>query len=48
MRLTETIVSRVARTDHDTTVWITDLVLALLFFVTGFVALRRRHQPADR
>ena len=48
MRLTETVVSRVARTDHGTTVWITDLVLAALFLVAGFVTLRRRHrQPAD-
>lgn len=48
MRLVETVVSRAARTDHDTTVWITDLVVAALFFLAGFAALRRRHRPADR
>jgi len=48
MRLTQTVVSRVARTDHDTTVWITYFVLAVVFVVVGFVALRRRHrQPAE-
>ncbi|MFM2181836.1 MAG: hypothetical protein RJB61_130 [Actinomycetota bacterium] len=49
MRLTQTAVSRVARTDHDTTVWITYFVLAVIFVGLGFVALRRRHrQPAER
>lgn len=48
MRLTQTVVSRVARTDHDTTVWITYFVLAVAFVSVGFVALRRRHrQPAE-
>lgn len=47
MRLTQTVVSRVARTDHDTTVWITYFVLAAMFLGLGFAALRRRHRPSS-
>jgi hypothetical protein len=42
-RLCQTVLSRVTRTDHGTTVWISYLITGVLFMVLGFIALRRRH-----
>lgn len=43
VRFAQTVLSRIIRTDHDTTVWVSYLVCGALFLVAGFIALRRRH-----
>lgn len=42
-RLLMAVVSRVSRTDHDSTVWITYAVLAALLYLAGAVLMRKRH-----
>lgn len=48
VRLTQVVLSRVTRTDADTTVWLAYLVVGALFMVAGALMLRRRRPSADR
>lgn len=43
VRFTQVVLSRMTRTDHPTTVWISYFVIGALFTVIGFVMLRLRH-----
>lgn len=42
-RVLQTILSRVTRTDHATTVWISYFITAGIMLILGFVFLRKRH-----
>ena len=42
-RLSQTVLSRVIRTDHATTVWASYLIVGGLLMLAGFVLLRMRH-----
>jgi hypothetical protein len=44
VRFTEVVLSRIFRTDHNTTLWITYYVIGGLFTMIGFVMLRLRHR----
>lgn len=43
VRFAEVVLSRIFRTDHGTTVWISYFVIGGLFTMFGFVMLRLRH-----
>lgn len=43
VRFCQVVLSRMTRTDHDTTVWLSYMVTGALMFVAGFVVLRLRH-----
>lgn len=48
VRFTQTVLSRITRTDHDTTVWLSYLVCGVMFLAAGFVALRRRYVVKEK
>lgn len=43
VRFSQVVLSRMTRTDHATTVWLSYLVIGALFMIIGFVMLRLRH-----
>ena len=43
-KLLQTVLGRVTRTDHATTVWISYLITGAVLMVAGFVALKMRHE----
>ncbi len=48
VRFAQVVLSRMTRTDHTTTVWLSYLVTGGLMMIVGFVVLRLRHsKPAD-
>lgn len=47
VRLCQVVLSRMTRTDHDTTVWLSYVVTGVLMFLLGFVMLRLRHRRVD-
>ena len=48
VRFTQVVLSRIARTDHDTTVWLSYMVTGGLMMIIGFIVLRLRHTaPTD-
>ena len=42
-RFCQTLLSRITRTDHDTTVWLSYMITGTLFMVVGFILLKLRH-----
>ena len=42
-RLCQTVLSRLTRTDHGTTVWLSYMITGTLFMLLGFVFLKLRH-----
>jgi hypothetical protein len=45
-RLLQTVLSRITRTDHATTVWLSYYIAGAIFMIAGFVCLKLRH-PKD-
>jgi len=43
-RFLQVVLSRIIRTDHGTTVWVSYLVAGVVFYVVGFVLLKKRHR----
>ncbi len=46
VRFAQVVLSRITRTDHDTTVWLSYMVTGGLMMILGFVVLRMRHTPS--
>ena len=46
-RLAQIVLSRMTRTDHATTVWLSYLITGGLLLLGGFVALAKRHPKVD-
>ena len=42
-RFLQTVLSRITRTDHATTVWVSYLITGVLFLIIGAVMLKKRH-----
>lgn len=42
-RFAQVVLSRIARTDHDTTVWLSYMITGSLLMLLGFIALAKRH-----
>jgi hypothetical protein len=43
VRFAQVVLSRMTRTDHDTTVWLSYMVTGGLMMILGFIVLRLRH-----
>ncbi|MEY2755890.1 MAG: hypothetical protein RJB65_2248 [Actinomycetota bacterium] len=43
-RFLQIVLSRIIRTDHGTTVWVSYLVAGVVFYVLGVVMLKMRHR----
>jgi H+/Cl- antiporter ClcA len=42
VRFLQVVLSRIVRTDHDSTVWVSYLTMSALLFLLGFIAMRMR------
>ena len=47
-RFAQIVLSRMTRTDHATTVWLSYLITGGLLMLCGFLALAKRHQKAEK
>lgn len=47
VRFAQVVLSRMTRTDHATTVWLSYMITGGLMMILGFVALRLRHSKSD-
>jgi hypothetical protein len=47
VRFAQVVLSRMTRTDHATTVWLSYMITGGLMMLSGFVALRLRHGKGD-
>lgn len=46
VRFAQVVLSRMTRTDHDTTVWLSYMITGGLMMILGFVMLRLRHSKS--
>ena len=47
VRLLQVVLSRIVRTDHDSTVWVAYIVMGALMLIIGWVAMRMRVAKGD-
>lgn len=47
VRFAQVVLSRMTRTDHATTVWLSYMITGGLFMILGFVMLRLRRTPSE-
>ncbi len=47
VRFAQVVLSRMTRTDHPTTVWLSYLITGGLMMITGFIMLRLRHSKGE-
>ena len=47
VRFAQVVLSRMTRTDHATTVWLSYMITGGLFMIIGFIMLRLRHTTSE-